>query len=101
MRRGQVLAQSPLFGGAPPAELVELARHFDRFGARRGQPICIEGQEGDELYVIGTGTVDLVVATRHDRVQRLGSLGPGDAFGIGAVVRSARPATRPPSPGHG
>jgi CRP-like cAMP-binding protein len=89
--RASVLARSPLFDGVPTEALAELAEHFQAFGARRGQPICVEGQEGNELYVIDSGRVELMVSTRAGRVARVASLGPGDAFGIGSLVRLGSP----------
>jgi CRP-like cAMP-binding protein len=91
VRRAAHLAKSPLFAGAPPDALAELAEHFRPYGATRGHPIWAEGDEGNELFVLARGQVVLLVATRDRRAEPVARLGPGDAFGIGAVVRVGEP----------
>lgn len=89
--RAVVLAKSPLFADAPEHALSALAEHFRPTGTSRGQTLCEEGQEGNELFVLASGSVDLLAragsGTALERVETVASLGPGDAFGISALVR--------------
>lgn len=82
-----VLASSPLFDGASDAILEEAAACFSGVGARRGRFLCLEGEPGNEMFVIASGTVDVLVATSADRVEPVATLGAGDAFGICSLVQ--------------
>ena len=82
-----VLASSPLFADAPDEILEEVAACFTGVGSRRGRFLCSEGEPGNEMFVIASGTVDVLVATSEDRVQPVATLGAGDAFGVCSLVQ--------------
>jgi CRP-like cAMP-binding protein len=86
-----VLASSKLFAGVKPELLAEVARCFRPMGARRGHFLCREGEPGEEMFLIASGQVDVLVATARDRVEPVAVLGPGDAFGMCALVQPGQP----------
>lgn len=88
---GDVLAKSPLFAGAKPEVLAEVARTFAPIGATKGHFLCTEGEPGDEMYVIASGLVDVMVATGPDRVEVVATLEPGEAFGMCSLVQPGQP----------
>lgn len=72
-----------LFRSLPPEEVwavVELARPFS---ARGGDVMFSEGDPGDRLYLIETGTVAVTSGAERRRVAQLGA---GEAFGEMALV---------------
>lgn len=81
-----VLAQIPLFAGASPAVLAEVGALFVPFGARTGHFLFTEGDPGDDMYIVASGTVDVLVATSGDRVQPVATLGAGEAFGFCSLL---------------
>lgn len=87
----KVLAQSSLFQGVPENLLAALAKHFAPVGGRRGHFLCTEGDRGDDMFVLATGEVDVIVDTSDDRVERLATLRPGDAFGMCALLQPENP----------
>lgn len=86
-----VLARSPLFAGTVPEVLAEVAAHFVPMAARRGHFLCTEGETGNDMYVIASGAVDVLVATGDDKVEPVATLEPGEAFGMCALVQPAQP----------
>lgn len=86
-----VLAKSPLFAGARPEVLAEVAATFTPVGASKGHFLCTEGEQGDEMYLIATGLVDVLVATHGDKVEVVATLEPGEAFGMCTLVQPGQP----------
>ena len=82
-----VLKSSPLFVGAQEDDLVALAREFYPVGVRRGHFMITQGEIGNEMYIVASGLVDVVVAARGDKVEPLANLEPGEAFGMCALVQ--------------
>lgn len=87
----EVLAASPLFRGVPHAILKGLAKHFHPVGARTGHFLCTEGDSGDDMYILASGEVDVIVDTADDGVERLATLRAGDAFGMCALLQPQNP----------
>ncbi|MBI4868583.1 MAG: cyclic nucleotide-binding domain-containing protein [Candidatus Wallbacteria bacterium] len=59
-----------------------------------GQPLFTEGDEGGSLYVILTGTVDILKASTGGAARKLATLHPGDLIGeISLVDASPRSAS--------
>jgi CRP-like cAMP-binding protein len=86
-----VLSQSPLFAGAPPQLLAEVAALFVPVGARTGHFLIHEGDPGNEMYIMASGSVDVLVATAADRVQPVATLHAGEAFGFCSLVQPDQP----------
>ncbi|MEZ4320233.1 MAG: cyclic nucleotide-binding domain-containing protein [Myxococcota bacterium] len=82
-----VLASSPLFRGIPESDLASLAKEFYPVGFRRGHLVITEGEPGNEMYVVASGLIDVVVAAKREKVEPLASLEAGEAFGMCALVQ--------------
>ncbi len=89
--RVEVLRRSPLFAGVSDEWLARVAEHFYPVGARRGHFLCTEGASGEEMYILARGGVVVVVDTADDRVEKLATLGPGEAFGMCALLQPGQP----------
>jgi CPA1 family monovalent cation:H+ antiporter len=79
--RVAALAQVPLFAGLSPRELATIASSAEELTASPGQVLTREGDDGDEFYVIASGSVCITSAGRELR-----RLGPGDYLGEIALV---------------
>lgn len=62
--------------------MADAKEHFLEVGA--GKPIFREGDVGSEMYIIETGTVDIVRAAKGP--DPLAQLGPGDFFGEMSIL---------------
>jgi rhodanese-related sulfurtransferase len=78
-----------VFARVPPARIEELLARFERVGAKRGDVLIREGEEGDYYYVIESGRC--AVERRVGGVSvALAELKAGDAFGEEALASDAR-----------
>jgi CRP-like cAMP-binding protein len=93
------LRSVPLFEGLDDAQLDALATRAEVVSTSAGRMLMTEGERGEDLYVIDSGSVH-IVASRGGEDVLLDQLGPGDVLGeIGALggeprTASARTATR-------
>jgi CRP-like cAMP-binding protein len=82
------LGQVPMFSGCTREQLIEIGRLGDAIDAAEGSDVVREGDAGEGLYVITSGTA---VVLRGGRQVAL--LAPGDYFGelslFDAVPRNA------------
>src|SRR5689334_11589369 len=62
--------------------MADAKEHFLEVGA--GKPIFREGDAGSEMYIIESGTVDIVRAAKGP--DPLAQLGPGDFFGEMSIL---------------
>jgi CRP-like cAMP-binding protein len=77
------------FRGCKKAKLREVARLAEQVQFVKGEILVREGQFGNELFVILSGTVEM---TQKGRLMRV--LGPGDFFGeLAAITRQPRNST--------
>lgn len=75
----------PYFG-LPPDKLQELVRRMTPKTFEAGLPVCRQGEAGDVMYVIRSGSVK-VTRRGEDGVERhLHTLGAGDYFGELALI---------------
>src|SRR5262245_60975314 len=79
------LAALPLFSALGSAELEPVAAVAREYHAEEGAAIVTEGDFGHAMYVIESGTAEVV---RGGSV--IATLGPGDVFGEIAVSASGR-----------
>ncbi|CAN5528168.1 cAMP-activated global transcriptional regulator CRP [soil metagenome] len=70
-----------LFRGIDRDAVATLTRELKPVNFRRGHTIFVEGQPGDELYIIVTGKVKIGRRSRDGRENLLAVLGPSDVFG--------------------
>ena len=77
---------SGLVGDIPGSILEEMADHLEVEVCGAGELLCAEGSLGDKLWLVESGTVDVLVATELGEVQNVASLGPGSLVGAAALV---------------
>lgn len=80
------LEKSKLFSNLSPTErqpLYDVAR-IKRYSA--GTPIFIEGDQGDGVYIVRNGIVQISARVNQGERRRLGRIGVGDFFGEMAVI---------------
>lgn len=85
-----VVDNSKLFRAAAPAELDALRRATQIREHNAGQQIFAEGDEGDGVYLIRTGSVQISAMINPEQRRVLARLGPGDFFGEMAVLDNER-----------
>lgn len=76
----EFLLNVPLFSSVPKEEVVEAAGLFEKRVFRKGDVICRQGDPGDAMYVIRSGTVSLFREIENREVY-LTDLKRGDFFG--------------------
>jgi CRP-like cAMP-binding protein len=79
--RRRWLSQVPLFHGASDPVLDRLSDASGELSFGAGQPIVLQGQVGNGLYVVVSGVTRIVQGDTE-----LARLGPGDFFGELAVI---------------
>jgi voltage-gated potassium channel len=73
-----VLQQVDLFQEAPKSFRQEIARHLQPEVLTPGGYVCREGDEGDKVYFIVRGKVEVLEGPES---RKLSTLGPGEFFG--------------------
>lgn len=81
-----VLRRSEMFGWAPEDALREIATIFKSASYQPQDPICRQGESGERMYIIETGDVDVVLDIKGTRIEKVGQLGPGQAFGDSSIA---------------
>jgi CRP-like cAMP-binding protein len=84
MNQAQALKKTFLFADFSPLELDQLASVAREQHVQAGQAIFIEGDQGNEFYVIVLGTVT-VTKNRDGSDEEMATLGSGSYFGEMAV----------------
>jgi CRP-like cAMP-binding protein len=84
-----LLLRCPLFGGAEPGDVEEVARHVRRRRFRRGEVIFHEGDPGDSLHVVASGSVKIVLSSEVGEEAIIATLHAGDFFGELALLDGA------------
>lgn len=74
---------TPLFEGLPKAAFVELLSLMNLIEANPGDKIVVEGEIGVNMYIVASGSVDVV---RERDGERLARLGEGAFFGEIALL---------------
>ncbi len=89
----QNLRRIPFFGELPDTELRAISETLKRERYLKGQVIFSEGQEGDALYLIESGQVQVVTGSPGEE-KILAYLGPGNFFGeLALLLNEPRSAT--------
>jgi CRP-like cAMP-binding protein len=84
-----LLYAGSLFSGATWAFLVQVADMLQLRPYEAGDFLCEQGSSGDELYVVASGSVEVLVATAEGsqvQVHRLARVGAGAALGLSALA---------------
>ncbi|MEZ4316082.1 MAG: cyclic nucleotide-binding domain-containing protein [Myxococcota bacterium] len=84
----EVLSTSELFSWAEANLLDELASNFSTASYGNDHRICVQGEPGEQMFVIAEGQVDIVLQVAEDRAERIATLGPGMAFGDSAIMHA-------------
>jgi CRP-like cAMP-binding protein len=87
------IAVPKLLRGFKDTEKRKLLKYSDVIALPKGQPVFREGELGEELYCVLSGTVEIVKTAKGAR-KRLAVLGEGDIFGeLGLVTKKGRMAS--------
>ncbi|MBB2991635.1 CRP-like cAMP-binding protein [Mycolicibacterium iranicum] len=81
----EVLARAAIFQGVDQAAVAALCSQLQQVSFRRGHKIFIEGELGDRLYIITSGTVKVGCTSPDGRESLLTLMGPADMFGELAI----------------
>lgn len=103
-----VLKQTDIFHGLTSSELEIVASICEQKVFHRGEIIFVEGTTGDELYVIASGTVDILLGfsavldqSKSLSPVKLVTLRQGQSFGeIALIDRGLRSASAQAAEGH-
>lgn len=71
-----------------PAELEQMAISLDKATFEKDQKILIQGNTGDEFFIILDGTVSVYVADKSGVEAKVATLSKGDYFGEKALLSS-------------
>ncbi len=86
------LVTTPLFDGFSRDELIEVIRGLHVVSYAPGDIIVSEGERGDSLYIITSGTLKVFLKDQEGRAARTGEMGEGSFFGEISLL-SGRPRT--------
>jgi CRP-like cAMP-binding protein len=75
-----ILRQTPYFADADQSQLDAIARAVVERSYRRGDPVFLEGDTCEGLYVVKSGRVRIYKISPEGREQVLVVAGPGDTF---------------------
>lgn len=82
----EALARVPIFSGLNPVALAALAAQAERVLYAQGDVIIREGDDDRRLFVVVSGTVDVIKGRDSGNERRLAVFGPGDFFGEMALI---------------
>lgn len=80
------LASLPLFGTLSGLELNAVSAFLERRAVPAGTVVFREGDQGQELYIVRTGSIGSSVVQADGTVRRIYDFGPGRFFGEMAIV---------------
>ena len=94
MSASELLANIPLLSGFDGSCLETIARKAHRLSFGRADVIIREGDSDARLYVVASGTVEVIKSYGAKQQRCLGEIGPGSYFGEMALLTGeARSAT--------
>jgi CRP-like cAMP-binding protein len=79
-----------LFSGIEPVELDRVEHFMAPFRAAAGEVLFRQGEDGDRLFAIGSGRVEVHAELTGGRKQRLASVLAGESLGEMAALGGAR-----------
>jgi len=82
----EILKTSSAFATLTPTELLNIAQQMRQEAFATGATVFRQGDDGDRLYVIASGTVDVVSTTSGGDTRPVASLAAGDFFGERALL---------------
>jgi diguanylate cyclase (GGDEF)-like protein len=78
-----------IFADLRPEERADVAARMVRRQCEPGRLLCQEGEPGDELYVIVSGSVAVTIAPKGAAEITVNRVGPGAFFGEMSIVEEA------------
>jgi CRP/FNR family transcriptional regulator, cyclic AMP receptor protein len=97
----EIMEQIPLFGQFDMPQVEHLSAYMECFGAPSGATLLNEGQEGDYLLLVLTGSVDVYKSMPGQGSKLMATVGPGGILGEMSLVdgqkRNASCVTREPT----
>lgn len=79
-------AKMPLLAPLTPGELEIVSRHLVRHELPHGQVLFREGDDGDSLYMIARGAIEISITTDETRRSRIVTMSAGSLFGEMALL---------------
>ncbi len=84
------LTEVPLFAGIEAAELERVEHFMTPFRAPAGEVLFGQGEEGDRVYVVESGSVGVQLERTGGEVESLATIGPGEVLGEMSLLGGAR-----------
>ncbi|HTY04823.1 MAG TPA: cyclic nucleotide-binding domain-containing protein [Rhodocyclaceae bacterium] len=81
-----IMEQIPLFGDFDLTQVEQLAAYMECFGAPSATTLLQEGQEGDYLLLVLTGSVDVIKSMPGQGNKLVATVGPGGILGEMSLV---------------
>lgn len=77
----ETIRQIPFFSGLRREDLARVAGKLEEERFSSGQVIFCQDEDGEAMYVVGSGAVEVILEKDGVRVESLGVLGPYECFG--------------------
>jgi len=86
MERVLLLRRVPLLAELTPTDLQRIAAIASEQGFEDGETVCEQGEPGDEMYIIVSGEVRIVVHNEAQEENEVARRGAGDVVGEMAII---------------
>lgn len=84
-----LLRRHPLMADVGEDVITALAWAFTAQPVAEGEILCLEGEHGQAAFVVASGQVEVLRVAQGGRSELLATLGPGDYFGINALIQES------------
>ena len=85
-----VLELLPVLSEAPKHAVEQVASALEPVFVEKGEPLFLESDKGDSVYLLAAGKIEVVRNVRGRRGEVLAELYPGAVFGTGALLTRER-----------
>jgi CRP-like cAMP-binding protein len=82
----EVVEHIPLFGGFSYPDIERLSAYMECFGAPAGTALLEEGQDGDWLILLLTGSIEVVKKDEQGVARPIAIAGPGSTVGEMSLI---------------
>jgi CRP-like cAMP-binding protein len=83
------IEQAEIFRSIPPGRLAALRNEVSLRKVRAGEYLYFDTQPAEHLWIVRSGAVRTLKASMAGRITTLEQIGPGEIFGMAAVMGSA------------